>query len=195
VSTYWYFECMEHDPPLRSDEEFTQHTNDASFERAVALAWMRPLVEDPEVFGSVAADYFERNAHAFLVKHPHCRVEMVSEYGVRQALEDHTWTLSGPVRVKTPEQIANDYIGTIPGMAPTDTAVNLRMDVDNLRAAIVSAIEADRKQRDAAIAEVLRMPDRHEAVPVEEPQRRHDYLRGYRAFRDEVRAILGGDPR
>lgn len=81
MSTYWYFECVSHDPPLRSGGEFTQHTDDSAFRTALTLAAARPLPEEgvwPEV------GFFERQARSFLQQHPACRLGIVSEYGERR---------------------------------------------------------------------------------------------------------------
>lgn len=87
MSTYWYFECVAHTPPLRSDDEFTQHTDDSAFKRGVELALNRADIDSPWTGEShEAADYFERNARRFLVQHPECPLELVNEYGERQPL-------------------------------------------------------------------------------------------------------------
>ena len=85
MSTYWYFECTEHDPPLQSEDEFTQHTDDAAFKRGVELALNRDGIVSPWVGEWYeASDYFERNARRFLVNHPKCPLRLVSEYGERR---------------------------------------------------------------------------------------------------------------
>lgn len=87
MSTYWYFECLDHDPPLRSEDEFTQHSDDESFRTGVALALSRGDAASAwagEWYD--ASDYFERNARKFLVQHPKCALELVNEYGERRPL-------------------------------------------------------------------------------------------------------------
>jgi hypothetical protein len=74
VSTHWYLECVDHDPPLRS-EEFTQHTDDEHFTKGMRLVAMRPL---PELN---VTDYFASHAYTFLLQHPRCSVQAVSETG------------------------------------------------------------------------------------------------------------------
>jgi hypothetical protein len=84
MSTYWHFECIDHVPPLAS-EEFTQHTDDAPYHQGIELAAARPL--DPAWWESNqggAKSHFERNARSFLDSHPACRLEAVSEYGDRR---------------------------------------------------------------------------------------------------------------
>lgn len=85
MSTWWDFECLDHEPPLRSEDEFSQHTDDAAFKRALELAASRPVPAewwDDERYG-----YFERNALRFLQAHPKCRLGIISEYGERRGLE------------------------------------------------------------------------------------------------------------
>jgi hypothetical protein len=80
MSTYWYFECASHEPPIRSDDEFTQHTDDDAFRTALGLARMRPIGQDQE-----GDDYFSRRAIWFLKQHPACELAIVSEYGERRS--------------------------------------------------------------------------------------------------------------
>jgi len=84
MSTYWYFECLDHIPALQS-AEFTQHTDDGAYRAGVELAQQRPVVADG---CSTGTGHFEGNARSFLVQHPSCRLDVVSEYGERRALPD-----------------------------------------------------------------------------------------------------------
>jgi len=86
VSTYWYFECLDHTPPLVSDGEFTQHTDDDPFRRAVTLAQHRPVAGPWD--GPPPASHFESNARRFLAAHPACRVGLVNEYGEHRPLPE-----------------------------------------------------------------------------------------------------------
>jgi hypothetical protein len=94
VSCYWYYECVDHDPPLRSVEEVTQHTDDVHYRRAVSLMAERPV--DPHWendywrTGSIDT-YFDAHAIVFLQQHPRCQLRMVSEAG-EYRLEDGTMT-------------------------------------------------------------------------------------------------------
>lgn len=88
MSTYWYFECPDHNPPLRSEGEFTQHTHDDHWRHALELAdsrpvdrWAKPYSYRDDMEGRSLA-YFDRNARRFLADHPYCRLRVVSEYGV-----------------------------------------------------------------------------------------------------------------
>lgn len=82
MSTYWYFECLEHDPPILDDNEFTQHTDDWAYKRAVELARHRPI--NP---ACSSEDYFDGNARRFLRLHAQCRVRAHSEYNEVRELE------------------------------------------------------------------------------------------------------------
>jgi hypothetical protein len=93
MSTSWYFECLDHEPPIVSDMEFTQHTDDEHFQRALKLVEARPLAEEPGVCpsddpGRIASfEYFDRNARQFLRQHPHCSLGLLNEYGDRRPVE------------------------------------------------------------------------------------------------------------
>lgn len=76
MSTYFYFRCLQHDPPLKSREEITQH-RDEHLDRAVQLAQGRPVYH----FADYIEEYFGQNALRFLAEHPECPVDIVSEYG------------------------------------------------------------------------------------------------------------------
>lgn len=84
MSTYWFFECLDHEPPIPSLHEFTQHAGDEAFRRGVELARSRPV--DPD-WWSKPHTIFEYNALRFLEAHPSCRVGLVSEGGDRRSLE------------------------------------------------------------------------------------------------------------
>jgi hypothetical protein len=90
VSTYWYFQCLDHTPPLTSEDEFTQHTDDAAFHRGVKLAASRPLPTEDELDDlglHLSDDYFSRNARRFLLAHPACSLGLLNEQGDRRALD------------------------------------------------------------------------------------------------------------
>jgi hypothetical protein len=90
MSTYWYFECLDHAPTLRSSDEFTQHTDDSSFKNAVELANSRPIPDDWTDRASLSDDYFTANACRFLSRHPKCQLGIVSEYDDRRLLDPMT---------------------------------------------------------------------------------------------------------
>ena len=70
MSTYLYLECLDHDPPLKSEGEVGQHLYDL------------PRIQR-EVACRSAGDehHFERNAAAFMTLHPHCTIGIRDEYG------------------------------------------------------------------------------------------------------------------
>lgn len=92
MSTYWYLECLDHDPPLRSDAEVEQHTR---LERIIALAENREEKIAEYEADSWVFDYFECNAMRFLVQHPKCRLRFISEYGETKQLP--------PTRARLPQ--------------------------------------------------------------------------------------------
>jgi len=79
VSTYWYFECDSHATPLRSEGEFTQHTDDAAYKHGIELANARPV---GPVARHMGAGRYENNARDFLALHPTCHIYAISEHGI-----------------------------------------------------------------------------------------------------------------
>ena len=91
MSTWCYYQCLDHQPPLVGDEEFTQHVGDRHWDRALALIAQRPVDLDErylEAYSSLVGDeeitdaYFGGNARRFLNHHPTCRIGVIDEYGV-----------------------------------------------------------------------------------------------------------------
>jgi hypothetical protein len=74
MSTYFYFECLSHTPPLQSSDEISQH-DDIHVQNAIRLA--QGLAIDPQDVG----DYFETRMPWFLREHEHCAIGIVNEYG------------------------------------------------------------------------------------------------------------------
>lgn len=87
MSTYWYFECLSHDPPLVSDDEFTQHTDDSHFRHAIDMANNRPVGEWVDESDDPSRNYFDSNARRFLRGHPTCALGLFNEYGHRRPPE------------------------------------------------------------------------------------------------------------
>lgn len=83
MGTHWHFECPEHEPPLLSEDEFTQHTEDSYYRDGIEMALSRPLREDYSADDS----YFQAHARRFLYRHPRCHLNLVSEEGERRLLE------------------------------------------------------------------------------------------------------------
>lgn len=79
MSVYVYLECLDHDPPLRSHDEISQHW-DGHVDAAIRMAQgIDPVPADLWAVG----DNFRRNAALFLTAHPRCAVGTVDEYGQR----------------------------------------------------------------------------------------------------------------
>lgn len=81
MSTYLYLTCLEHDPPLLSQDEVSQH---AHTEIGRVREWVKnrkSIVElrHAEVVGY--DDYFLNNAITFLQSHLDCRIGGKDEYG------------------------------------------------------------------------------------------------------------------
>ena len=92
MSTYVYLECLDHDPPLRADNESGQHLTDLPRIRAEIAN--RETVADSECYyrDDVPGHYFEADGyfHArsarFLAAHPKCRIGIRDEYGVEHSV-------------------------------------------------------------------------------------------------------------
>lgn len=84
MSTYVYLECVDHDPPLRADDESGQHLYD--------LNQLREDIANREtIIGAAKLDIwpgerFRRNTAVFLVAHPKCALRITDEYGVEHPL-------------------------------------------------------------------------------------------------------------
>jgi hypothetical protein len=86
MSTYWYLECTDHDPPIRSADEVEQHTY--GLDPIRELVRRRAEIAD-DAFPDYPRDYdyFARHAVTFLVQHPKCSMRLVSEYGDTEEVE------------------------------------------------------------------------------------------------------------
>ena len=84
MSTYLYLQCLDHNPPLRSEGEVGQHLYD--------LPSVRGLVKQrdhlAQVFmemvwpgGTTAGLQWRYNAARFFADHRHCNIGIVDEYG------------------------------------------------------------------------------------------------------------------
>ena len=90
MSTWWYFECLDHTPPLQAQDEFTQHTEDRHWDHALRLMAQRPVERDGSYWtmdrhgtptdAERSDAYFDMQARAFLSEHPTCRLGLVNEY-------------------------------------------------------------------------------------------------------------------
>ena len=88
MSTYWYLECLDHDPPLISELEVEQHTSGLDGIRKL-IARREQVVVLPEF---TPDGYFDRHAVLFMRQHPTCRMQFRNEYGdvALVALEEGT---------------------------------------------------------------------------------------------------------
>jgi hypothetical protein len=88
MSTYWHLECESHDPPLRSEDEVSQHTDHHLTEVREMWSQRAEIVAMPDYFEYTGGDpYFGPNALRFIVRHPRCTVRLVSEYGDTEPIE------------------------------------------------------------------------------------------------------------
>lgn len=86
MSTYMYLECLDHDPPLRAEDESGQHLYDLKQLRA-DIASREAIVEAWDL-NIQPADYFRVHTARFLVGHRKCRLGIVDEYGKRHSIEE-----------------------------------------------------------------------------------------------------------
>lgn len=106
MSTYMYLECLEHDPPIRSDSEVGQHTYDlrdiqeyvARREELVSIHEMESVVSLNET-----GTRWPNTAMYFFAQHPKCRIRIVDEYG-------RLYPLTPNEPIKTAEQKARDLL-------------------------------------------------------------------------------------
>lgn len=87
MSTYLYLECLDHDPPIRAEDESGQHLYDlprirheiANREAVVAASLAD---DDLAEWGDINGWYFRSHSARFLRQHPKCRIGIRDEYGV-----------------------------------------------------------------------------------------------------------------
>jgi hypothetical protein len=81
MSCSFYFECLEHQPSIISDE-ISQH-DDAHVQAAIRMATgADPIPDDPwEVL-----EGFELDAAVFLRQHPDCALDLIDEYDNRRPI-------------------------------------------------------------------------------------------------------------
>ena len=83
MSTYLYLQCLDHDPPLRSEGEVGQHMTDLPFVR-VCIKERNDLAK--QFMGTVwpvpttIEGQWQRTAAAFLADHRWCNIGIVDEY-------------------------------------------------------------------------------------------------------------------
>ena len=83
MSTCMYLTCLDHNPPLRS-EEVEQHKNLTEIRKYIAnREAMCTMVEMGIPFSSQGGLYWANNAARFLYDHQKCKIGIQSEYGDR----------------------------------------------------------------------------------------------------------------
>ena len=86
MSTYLYLECLDHDPPLRAEDESGQHLKDLPrirLEIAERVALADEWAEARHEFSPYGPfdQYFRAHSGAFLSHHRKCRIGIRDEYG------------------------------------------------------------------------------------------------------------------
>ena len=87
----WYFECLDHNPPIRSEVEFASDAGIEFLRSGVEMANRRPINIEAEAkreISGLSAIYYNKWAMEFLVSHPHCNLGIVSRRGERRPLSD-----------------------------------------------------------------------------------------------------------
>jgi hypothetical protein len=82
VSTYCYFRCIQHDPPLVSKDEFTQHVDDYHYKQGLEMAKAMRMDPIPWMADGIVGSYFAGNAYRFLTEHVGCPIDIYTETGI-----------------------------------------------------------------------------------------------------------------
>lgn len=81
MSTYMYLECLDHDPPLRADDESGQHTYDLpDIRKDIANRDAIVAVFDSDMPVDLG-HFFRNNTARFLCQHAKCNIGIRDEYG------------------------------------------------------------------------------------------------------------------
>lgn len=127
MSTYQYWECLDHTPPLRATEESGQH----DYNRADMLTdYRQRALLNSSCLYVWPHDRYRRNTQEFFAAHPHCRLRIITEYGDIYDPEtgDH---------LMTHKTEAEAHLGQARGAATVDDHRGVDM---NLQAAQVEAL-------------------------------------------------------
>ena len=82
MSTWLYLECLDHDPPLRSEGESGQHLYDLPDIRAdIAIRDELATVANAGGGWIDRGDHFRNNTLRFLLAHPRCHLGIRDEHG------------------------------------------------------------------------------------------------------------------
>jgi hypothetical protein len=93
MSTYIYLECLDHDPPLRADDESGQHLSDVPRVRA-EIADREAVAANQDYYAPSSVDdcdmdaYFRSHSSHFLAAHTKCRIGIRDEYGINYTPDD-----------------------------------------------------------------------------------------------------------
>jgi hypothetical protein len=82
MSTWVYFACLDHDPPLRADQESGQHNEWEPMRTLLAERdSLLDLVHADVLDAYGLNDRWTSNGLRFFQQHPRCRLACVDEYG------------------------------------------------------------------------------------------------------------------
>ena len=81
MSTYYYFQCMSNDPPIRSETESGQHDRDLETIRADWANRETLYAAGILEYMPVGSAYFRNATLRFIMTHKDCRVCIVDEHG------------------------------------------------------------------------------------------------------------------
>lgn len=94
MSTWFYLQCENHDPPIRAARESGQHYRDLQ-QIFAALDNRDTVIRTWNCFATPRAS-FPWNTAKFIVTHPHCTITVQSETGQEitrdQAIKDGYYT-------------------------------------------------------------------------------------------------------
>lgn len=86
ISTYIYLECLDHDPPLRAEQESGQHLSDMDMimNDVKNRDFLVSMYENNRLDNGA---YFTMNTARFLASHKTCRLGIIDETGWRHYSE------------------------------------------------------------------------------------------------------------
>lgn len=82
MSTWTYYECHSHTPPISSSSEIGQHTYDIPRSQKL-LAEREDVLKAVDLLGEIPQvdDIFDQARISFIHQHPHCDIHIIDEYG------------------------------------------------------------------------------------------------------------------
>lgn len=97
MSTYFFLQCEDHDPPIRTDRESGQHYY--NLQQIFEDLDNRRFIEECNAQDIDPDDYYRRHTFQFLRDHPHCTITVWDEYDRPmtrdQAIEEGHYTPKG----------------------------------------------------------------------------------------------------